>query len=235
MLSIDAVILAGGLGTRLRAVLGDGPKPMAPIGDRPFLDVLIKDLVQQGLTRFILCVGYGRKRIIDYYRGRTDADFVFSEEETPLGTGGAVRQAARYVRSNPFLVLNGDSFCSVDYAQFLAFHQDHDAALSIVVAGLHGRSDGGSIELGNDRRITRFQEKAAVDGNGLVYINAGVYLLQRELPGAWQHSVPFSLEHDVFPALIAHKPCYGFPIDSEVVDIGTPERYADAQGRLTGR
>ena len=235
MIPVDAVILAGGLGTRLRSVVGHEPKPMAAIGRQPFLDILIDDLVRHDIARFILCVGHGRQRIIDHYRARSDAEFVFSEEETPLGTGGAVRKAVVHVRNDPFLVLNGDSFCAVNYAQFLAFHHEKEGVLSMVVADLHGRSDGGSIELAGDQRITRFREKAAINTDVSAYINAGVYLLREDLPGSWQHPVPFSLEQDVFPALVASERCYGFPVDSEVIDIGTPERYAEAQGKLAGR
>ncbi|MDH3316271.1 MAG: nucleotidyltransferase family protein [Gammaproteobacteria bacterium] len=234
-ITVDAVILAGGLGTRLRSVVGDRPKPMATIRGRPFLEILVENLAREGLRRFILCVGHGREQIMGYYHGRTDAEFVFAEEESPLGTGGAVRQATAFVRSDPFLLLNGDSFCAVDYARFLAFHEDNKAALSIVVAALHGRADGGTIDLAADRRIVRFREKTPVLSGEQAYINAGVYLLRRDLPGSWRQTVPFSLEHDVFPGLIVAERCYGFPVDSEVVDIGTPERYADAQSRLKGR
>lgn len=231
---IDALILAGGLGTRLQGTVGDRPKPMAMVGDRPFLDLLIDDLLQQGMRRFILCVGHRREQIIAHYRSRTDANFVFSEEEVPLGTGGAVRHAAHLIRSEPFLVLNGDSLCRTDYGRFLTFHREKGATLSIVAAAARGRADGGSVELAADGRIVRFLEKAAASAQRPL-INAGIYLLSGRLPSSWRQSTPFSLERDIFPELVARDRCYAFAVEAEVVDIGTPERYVEAQRKLRGR
>jgi len=226
------MILAGGLGTRLREIVSDRPKPMAAIHGRPFLDILISDLLRQGLRRIILCVGHGRDQVIAHYRDRRDADYLFSEEETPLGTGGAVRHAAGLVSSDPFLVLNGDSWCAVDYARFLEFHVEKHAEFSIVVAAARGRADGGTVELADNARITRFREKAAISGAARPYINAGVYLLRKSLTATWQQPAPFSLEHNILPGLVEGGRCYGYTVEGEVVDIGTPERYAAAQAKL---
>jgi NDP-sugar pyrophosphorylase family protein len=229
---VDAVILAGGLGKRLRSMVDDRPKPMATIRGRPFLDILIDDLTRQGLRRFILCVGHRGDQIVAHLRSRADAEFVFSEESVPLGTGGAIRHAAHLVHSDPFLALNGDSLCRMDYERFIAFHRERNAAVSIAVAATRGRSDVGTVELADDARIIRFREKATGMSAASTYMNAGIYLLHRDLPASWPQSDPFSLEHDVFPQLVTGKNCYGFVVDSEVVDIGTPERYVEAQGRL---
>lgn len=231
-LAIDAVILAGGLGQRMRGIVDDRPKPMAMIRGRPFLDILIDDLARQGLRRFILCVGHRRDQIVAHLRSRTDAEFVFSEESSPLGTGGAIRHAAHLVRSDPFLALNGDSFCRIDYERFMAFHRERNSTASIAVAAARGRSDGGTVELADDARVVRFSEKAPGASAGPAYINAGIYLLRRDLPTLWHQSDPFSLEHDIFPELVRRKSCYGFVVDAEVVDIGTPERYFEAQSKL---
>jgi NDP-sugar pyrophosphorylase family protein len=230
--SIDAVILAGGLGTRLQGTVVDRPKPMAMVGDRPFLDLLINDLQRQGLRRFILCVGHRREQIISYYRTRTDADFVFSEEEAPLGTGGAVRHAVPLIRSDPFLVLNGDSLCRVDYERFLAFHHEKSARFSIVVAPARSRTDGSFLEIAKDGHILRFLEKAAITKVEKSLINAGIYLLSKSLSLSWRQPAPFSLEHDIFPQLVGKERCYAFSVDAEVMDIGTPERYVEAQRKL---
>jgi NDP-sugar pyrophosphorylase family protein len=229
---IDAVILAGGLGTRLRGVIGERAKPMATIGDRPFLDILIDDLTRQGLRRLILCVGHRGDQIVAHLRSRSDAEFVFSEEGIPLGTGGAIRHAIHLVHSDPFLALNGDSLCRIDYERFIAFHRERNSTASIVVAAARGRSDGGTVELADDARIVRFREKASGVNTASSYINAGIYLLGRNLPMSWLQSDPFSLEHDIFPELVSRKNCFGFVVDAEVVDIGTPERYVEAQSKL---
>jgi len=229
---IDAVILAGGLGTRMRGIVDDRPKPMATIRGRPFLDILIDDLTRQGLRRLILCVGHRGDQIVAHLRSRTDAEFVFSEENIPLGTGGAIRHAAHLVHSDPFLALNGDSLCRIDYERFIAFHRERNSTASIVVAAARGRADGGTVELADDARIVRFLEKAPGVDTALNYINAGIYLLRRDLPTSWLQSDPFSLEHDIFPELVSGKSCHGFVVDAEVVDIGTPERYVAAQSKL---
>lgn len=229
MVSIDAVVLAGGLGTRLQTAVGDQPKPLATVQGRPFLDILVDDLVRQGLRRIIFCVSHRREQIIAHFRDRTDAEFQFSEEETPLGTGGAVRHAAHLIRSDLFLVLNGDSFCRIDYQKFLAFHRAKSAALSIVVTEARGRTDGGTIELAANGRIASFREKTSVADTGRAFINAGIYLMRKDAPASWKRPYPFSLERDIFPDQVAGSDCYGFVVEAEVVDIGTPERYADAQ------
>jgi len=229
---VDAVILAGGLGKRLRSLVDDRPKPMATIRGRPFLDILIDDLTRQGFRRFILCVGHRGDQIVAHLRSRADAEFVFSEERVPLGTGGAIRHAAHLLHSDPFLALNGDSLCRIDYERFIAFHRERNAAASIAVAPARGRSDGGTVELADDARIVRFREKASDASAASAYINAGIYLLHRDLPASWPQSDPFSLERDVFPQLVSGKNCHGFVVDAEVVDIGTPERYVEAQSRL---
>jgi len=205
---------------------------MAMIRGRPFLDILIDDLARQGVRRFILCIGHRGDQIVAHLRSRSDAEFVFSEESKPLGTGGAVRHAANLIQSDPFLALNGDSFCRIDYERFLEFHRERSAKASIVVAAARGRSDGGTVELADDARVVRFREKAAGGNAALTYINAGIYLLRRDLPTLWLQSDPFSLENDIFPELVSRKSCYGFVVDAEVVDIGTPERYLEAQGKL---
>jgi len=229
---IDVVILAGGLGKRMRSIVDDRPKPMATIRGRPFLDILIDDLTRQGLRRLILCVGHRGDQIVAHLRSRTDVEFVFSEENIPLGTGGAIRHAAHLVHSDSFLALNGDSLCRIDYERFLAFHRERNSTASIVVAAARGRSDGGTVELAEDARIVRFREKASGANTALTYMNAGIYLLRKDLPTSWLQSDPFSLEHDVFPELVSGKNCYGFVVDAEVVDIGTPERYVEAQSKL---
>jgi NDP-sugar pyrophosphorylase family protein len=229
---IDAVILCGGLGTRLRGVIPEGPKSLAFIGDRPFLDILIEDLLRQGLRRFVLCVGYLKEQFIDRYGSRCDAQFVFSEESIPLGTGGAVQHARQHIRSSPFLLMNGDSLCRVDLKKFLVFHRDNHSTASFVVSPCDVRNDGGVVCLDGTNRVQSFLEKTRGSEEDQCYLNAGVYLLEQGLSLLDAPRPPFSLEHDVFPQLIENRTCFGFVTQSQVVDIGTPERYASAEERL---
>ncbi len=229
---VDAVILAGGLGTRLKSVVGDRPKVLATVQGKPFLDIIVADLVGQGFGRIVLCVSHLREQVVAHFAHRSEAEFLFSEEETPLGTGGAIRHVARLIGSDPFLVLNGDSLCRIEYARFLAFHRKTGAAMSMVVAGARGRADGGTVELATDGRIARFREKSSSQNAARTFINAGIYLMRRDLPASWRNTDPFSLERDIFPDLIGGGRCYGYAVDAEVVDIGTPKRYVAAQSKL---
>lgn len=226
------MVLAGGFGTRLSEVIGHRPKPLAIIHGRPFLDLLIDDLVAQQIKRIILCVGYLREQIIAYYRTRSDAELLFSEEAVPLGTGGAVKAAGSLIQTDPVLILNGDSFCRVRFSDFLAFHESKRADLSMVLAASGGRTDGGSVEVAEDGRILRFLEKPEGTARRTALINAGIYLMRKSLPSTWEFGTPFSLEQDVFPRAASDGKCYGFRVNSEVIDIGTPDRYLEAQRKL---
>lgn len=228
--ALDALILCGGLGTRLREVVADRPKGLAEIGGRPFLDLLTDRLARRGLRRFILCTGYRGEQIAARYAQRGDADFVVSLEDRPLGTAGAVRLAAQYLRSDPFLVLNGDSFCELDYEAFRRFHEGKRATLSIVVVPPGERDDVGTVALTGDGAIASFSEKAG--RRKRASINAGIYLMRRSLVEGLPARIPLSLERDVFPQVVRRGGCYGFPVAGPVVDIGTPERYLAAQDLL---
>lgn len=225
---IDALILCGGLGTRLKPLIADRPKSLAEVGGTPLLDILVADLLQQGVHRIVFCVGHMKQQIIAHYRNRADAEFIFSAEEVPLGTGGAIRNALPLVQSDPVLVLNGDSLCRVDLAKFLAFHLESDASASLVLADPGERHDGGIVTVDAKRRILQFVEKPGGGAPPGSFINAGVYLLQRHGATTGPERAKYSLETEVLPKLVAEKRCYGFPVASKVQDIGTPERYRQA-------
>jgi D-glycero-alpha-D-manno-heptose 1-phosphate guanylyltransferase len=227
--AVDAVILCGGKGTRLQPVISDRPKGLAPVRGRALLDILVDDLVAQGLRRVILCVGHLKEQIIEHFSDRREADFLFSEETAPLGTGGAVKNAGGFIQSDPFLVMNGDSICRVDLKALLEFHHARDADLTMVVAEDPERGDVGAIRLGTDCRILSFHEKPAPGSRVPGHINAGIYLFKRTLLDSWLRKYPLSLEHDVFPQLADDGRCFGFAVTGSVVDIGTPERYRRVQ------
>jgi NDP-sugar pyrophosphorylase family protein len=228
----DVVILCGGLGTRLKAAVADRPKGLASISGRAFLDILVDELVDQGFERVVFCVGYGADQIVAHFRGRTGAQWVFSTEDRPLGTGGAVRNASGLVHSDPFVVVNGDSFCRVPYAELFAFHESKAARATLVLSPPSERADVGLAELGADSRLLRFREKPAEAHGTPQLVNAGVYVLQRELIDVHPAASAFSLERDVVPRAIEQRACYGYRVEGPLVDIGTPERYRAAQAVL---
>jgi len=224
---IDVVILCGGIGSRLRPVFQDRPKALAPIGGKVFLDILIQELIGWGFRRFILCVGYLNEKIVEYFKPRNEGEFVFSIEDTPLGTGGAVKNANEHIGSETILVMNGDSICKVNYHEFHSFHSSHHELLSIVLSPNKDREDGGNVRLDKSGKILSFNEKNKDHSTQL--INAGIYLMQRSILSRMPTTDRFSLEYEFFPELISKQHCYGFRVENEVLDIGTPERYKQFQ------
>ena len=232
---IDAVILCGGMGKRLRSLVNDRPKPMAEINDRPFLDILIDSFAQFGFRRFILCAGYMSDIIREYYTETTASvgwgsphhsrRFIISEENKPLGTAGAIKNAAEHIRSDTFLIANGDSFCSADLSAFYDFHSARHALMSMVVIETQNTGDCGMVSLDDSQRITGFEEKDQQSHSR--YINAGVYLFQKEALSLIPENTAFSLEKHLFPRLIEQN-CYAYPTEGRLFDIGTPERLAAA-------
>jgi len=217
---VQAVILAGGLGTRLRPVIGDLPKPLAPINERPFLEYQIETLRAAGFDRFVLCVGYRHDLIETHFAdGRAlGVQIVYSVESQALGTGGALR-LARPLLDETCLVLNGDTYFAADFSQLVAQHTT-PATLAMISVPDAGRY--GSLSVDGDGFITHFNEKGA-SGPGL--INAGVYVLSSAAFRYMAEQTPLSLETDVFPELARQRLLRGCALDGYHLDIGTPESY----------
>jgi NDP-sugar pyrophosphorylase family protein len=220
---LEVLILCGGLGTRLRSMLSDQPKGLATIGNKMFLDVQVDELLDIGFQRFIFCVGHLKNKIIEHFQTREGGDFLFSEEDTPLGTGGAVKNAESLIKGDRFFILNGDSLCHLDFQAFYQNHLNQEALLSMVLSQSLNAEDYGNVTIDSSGKIQSFQEKISQKGGGL--INGGIYLMEREGLSMMPSHLPFSLEHDVFPHFLKQKKCSGFVVKSDVLDIGTPERY----------
>ena len=226
----DGVILCGGLGKRLRGVVGDTPKVMAQVDGRPFLDFLLKYLIAQNIQRVILCTGYKADIVEDYYRGRDfGLSIEFSREQQPLGTGGALKNAAAIVSSDPFFVFNGDSFLPVPLQPFLNFHIQKNAEASLVVSRVDEGRDFGSLNVNGDFQIVEFQEKR--NHSSKVLVNTGIYCFSRCLFEQMPDEKIFSLENDLFPRLLGKK-FYAYYTEQEFMDIGTPQRYESARRKL---
>lgn len=228
---IDVVILCGGLGMRLKPVVSDRPKVLAKIGEKTFLDILIDSLTKQGFNNIILCVGYLKGQIKNHFDCDKDYNIMFSEEKEPLGTGGALKKARSLIKSNPFMVMNGDSICKIDFHKFYDFHVNTKAIISMALVRTKAAQDFGSVILDDSQRITSFMEKVVSKDECL--INAGIYLMQKDVFSYMPDENRFSLEYDFFPKLIEDK-CFGFMINSELIDIGTPERYEKAINLIGG-
>jgi len=228
--NLDAVILCGGLGTRLRSVLRDKPKPMADFNDRPFLDLLIEYVGRFGFQRFILCSGHQGGLIKDYFESKNDDNtYIVSQETSPLGTAGAIKHAESLINSDNFLALNGDSFCEINLTSFVSFHLSKNALASLALATMKDSTDYGGVVLGENNEILSFDEKKNAPSPG--WINAGIYMFNKKVLNHIPTKKQFSLEQDVFPSL-TEKGLFGFPSQSRLLDIGTPERLERARQLL---
>lgn len=226
----DVFILCGGQGTRFRAVREDIPKALAPINGVPFLDLLLDNLISQGCQRIILGTGYLSEQIEFHVKQRSDAEYLISREEAPLGTGGAIRHALPLFKSEQVLVLNGDSYIAFSVQALLDFHKVQHADATVLLSSAIQGQDYGHVKLGEDQRIVSFQEKSETSNTQL--INAGVYCLNKELIKD-QPEGNTSLERDWFSQWLLNGRAFGMVIPDPFYDIGTIERFELAQQYLT--
>jgi len=226
------MILAGGLGTRLRAVISDRPKALAPIGDQPFLEIQIALLREQGARRFVLCIGHRAAQIRDCLGdgSRLGVHIEYSiEHETLLGTGGALRLAERFFQPSG-LVLNGDTYLAANYAELIEHHDQERATARAVATMALARFDEaqrfGTVSLDvNGQYLAGFHEKVD-DRSGSGWLNAGAYVIDRDLLERIPPGATSSLERDVFPGAIAEGlPIAAYRSPQPFFDIGTSEDY----------
>lgn len=222
-LPLKAVILAGGFGKRLRIAVEDVPKPMAPIAGKPFLEHQIRLLKDQGINEIVLCVYYMADKIKSYFGdGRSlGVDITYSEEEMPLGTGGALKKAEQYLKDGPFLVLNGDTYSQIDIEKFYAFHQEKKSQYTIsLMKASHSLSTGNVIV--NDGLIIDFAEKQDIATDT---INSGIYLFEPSIFSHIPSNINVSLERETFVQLARSGLLHGYHNDGYFIDIGLPETY----------
>ena len=225
--AITAFVLAGGMGTRLRSAVADRPKVLAPVQGRPFLAFLLDRLAGAGVRHIVLGTGYMADAVKaafgDEHAGMR---LSYSREPAPLGTGGALRLALPQLRSDPILVLNGDSFFDADLAGFVRAFGACDARAALLRTQVQDVGRYGQVHVAEDGRVLSFEEKG--DASGAGWINAGVYLFRSAVLHAIPAERPVSLEKDVFPSLIG---CGLFASSQrgKFIDIGTPESYAEAE------
>jgi len=232
---VEAIVLAGGLGTRLRMAVPDLPKPMAPVGSRPFLEHLLDYWMRQGVTRFVLSVGYKREAVAAHFgQAHRGVPVRYAIEDQPRGTGGGLLLArAALAAAGPFLVLNGDTFFEVSLEALQKFHAANraDATLALFRSPQQGRYTGIRID-----QAGRILSLASAGERGQP-ANGGVYLMEHGLldAGHWQTAAPLSLEEDILPtALAGGKRLFGLECSGRFIDIGVPEDYARANAILTG-
>ena len=226
---ITAVVLCGGLGTRLREVLPNKPKVLAEINGVPFIYYLLRKIEKTGCRNVILCTGHLAEQVeslLGYEYG--ELTIVYSKETSPMGTGGALLNAEQYITTNYVLVMNGDSFVECDFRDYYYWHIKVGAKLSMIVKEISDTSRYGSLSLSAERQITKFQEKVCNYKREGKFINVGVYLMDHRILQKIPKKLPVSLEKEVFPKLLLDG-VFGYRIDGRFIDIGTPQSLAEAQ------
>jgi D-glycero-alpha-D-manno-heptose 1-phosphate guanylyltransferase len=224
-----AIILAGGFGTRLTNVK-DVPKPMAPINDVPFLQILLDDLLVKGITTFYLAVGYQHEVIMNYFGAYYMGCKVhYIIEDTPLGTGGAIKRALTTITSENVFVFNGDTFFDVDIEAMFQHHINNKSEATLALKPMMEFDRYGTVQLNDDYRIINFSEKQF---NKQGVINGGVYLLQTNVFDGLDFKEQFSLEVEYFNKYCLEKNLYGFISEGYFIDIGLPDDYERAQIEL---
>lgn len=229
---MQAIILAGGLGTRLRSVVPDLPKPLAPIGDRPFLYFVINHIKKYGVQDIIISTGYRSKDIMDVCKDGSEfgVKIEYANEDLPLGTGGAIRHALPYVKDEIVLVLNGDTFFDIDIRTLERYHRKWNSRVTIALKYPSTRNRYGLVQIDQKYQVTAFRERQGpeeIEG----YINGGIYLINRDMI----KDIPqgnCSLEKDLLPNWVGEGIIYGLPFGGRFIDIGIPEDYWIASEQL---
>jgi D-glycero-alpha-D-manno-heptose 1-phosphate guanylyltransferase len=225
----EAIILAGGFGTRLRSMDSDVPKSLAPVRGRPFVAWLLDAMAEQGLRRVILATGFMGDQVSAalgvQWRGMT---LVYSQEQQPLGTGGAIVQAVAQAQGEAFFVVNGDTWLSLDYADFDTHARSTDALLDMALAQVADTSRYGAVRV-EQNHVAGFIEKGC---SGPGYINAGVYRLERTLLSNFPKKDAFSFETDVLVPAAMRSEVVAYTDTQEFIDIGVPQDYLRAHDEL---
>ena len=222
---MEAIVLAGGLGTRLSQVIKSIPKPMAPIAGRPFLSYLLDYLVEQNITKVIIAVCHKKEFIMSFfgsfYRG---IEISYSIEEAPLFTGGAVKQALTLCNDERVFVLNGDSYFPINLNKMRTIANQTNKPLVVAVKHMKKFERYGTVNFEKDRIIEAFIEKKPCKEG---WINAGIYDIKRD--SLTDYPLCFSLEEDFFPNLVSKKEIVAYPDEKVFIDIGVPDDYKRAE------
>jgi len=226
----EAVILAGGLGTRLKGVISDIPKPMAPIQNLPFLQYLFEYLLNYKIEHVVLAVGY-KYEVIENYFGSNfkDLKISYAVEESPLGTGGGIANALHKINDTRCFLLNGDTFFNVNLKQLADKHNESNADISLSLKHMLNFDRYGTVVFNSDNRITAFIEKQKVKEG---YINGGVYIINKNIFDPFNQGRKFSFEQDIMEKKLAQLHMNAHLNNAYFIDIGIPEDYKLADSEI---
>lgn len=227
----DIIILAGGLGTRLKEQVNDRPKAMASVNGKPFIEYLLNYISKAGFQKVILSTGYLSKSIEDYFKDKYKTiDIEYAIEKEPLGTGGAIRLAAKKVTTPYFIVMNGDTMFRIDLQRFFEVHVEKLAQMTIALRNVDDASRYGQVEMNDSGIITSFREKSSQSIPGL--INGGIYIIKTKYFKSFNHPEKFSFEKDWMQKNVQSGDFLGQVFDEYFIDIGIPEDYKRAQSEF---
>jgi D-glycero-alpha-D-manno-heptose 1-phosphate guanylyltransferase len=226
----DAIVLAGGLGTRLKSVVSDLPKPMALVDEKPFLTYILDWLSYYNISRVILSVGYKWKIIREQFGYRYKSmDLTYSVEDYPLGTGGAISKALQLSNEENVFIINGDTFFDINLKSFIEYHKNCRFDISIALKQMKNFDRYGTVCMDTSNHIYDFLEKKPkIDG----LINGGIYILNKDITELFPKKEKFSFEKDFLECVAINLKLGGFLQDSYFIDIGVPEDYLKAQIEL---
>ncbi len=227
----EAVILAGGLGTRLRGVIEDLPKSMAPVAGQPFMTYILENLLNASFSKIVMATGYKHQDIMDKYGDNYKGmKLEYSVEDQPLGTGGALLKASALITSQYFFVLNGDTFFNTDISGFERFFIENKCKLAVALKPMNDFERYGSVSIDGVRIISFNEKKYCAEG----LINGGVYLIDREFFNSLNLPDAFSVEKEVLEKYAGSGILRSMISDKPFIDIGIPEDYIRASDFLKG-
>lgn len=226
---MQAVILVGGQGTRLRPLTLGTPKPMVPLANKPFVAYVLEHLHDHGINDIIFSMGYLPEGIMEYFGDGSGIGMklTYVIEDEPLGTAGAVKNVAEHITDGDFLVLNGDILTDLDISALIKHHQDKEAVGTITLTPVEDPTAYGLVRMDGNDRVLDFLEKPSWDEIDTNLINAGTYVLRQEVLDLIPGGIEYSFERGVFPKLVG-RGLFGFRSTSYWMDIGTPEKYLQA-------
>jgi D-glycero-alpha-D-manno-heptose 1-phosphate guanylyltransferase len=226
----EAIILAGGKGTRLQSVVNNVPKPMALVAGKPFLTYVLDNLINQGIKKIVLSVGYKANLIQDYFKNcYKDIPIEYVIETSPLGTGGALKFAINTSENENILAINGDTIFHTEYQKLFDFHYSSKAGFSMALRQINSDGRYGGVKLDNSNTVTGFTSKEII---GNIIINSGIYIINKNF---FEENTPignFSIEDDFFTHIPSSKKLKGIILEGYFIDIGIPEDYYKADREL---
>lgn len=232
---MQAIILAGGFGTRLKPVTDECPKPALPIMGRPFLEYQLDLLEQIGVKRVTFSLHYLAEKIQEIFGDGSQygMEFFYAIENEPLGTGGGIKNCEEFLNDDPVVIFNGDVLTDLDLNDVITFHNDNKARITITMTPVEDPTPYGVIFTKPDGRILKFLEKPKREEATQNTINAGIYIYERDVFDEIPPGVNYSVERGLYPKMLENnQPLYGFKTEKYWLDIGTPEKFLKAHWDL---